>query len=100
MNTNQYNVIIIGSGISGLYTALKLEQNCLGSKILLITKSGLGESNSYYAQGGIVAVLKDNKNDSVNSHIQDTLKAGAGLNDENTAAEGRRPSGGFEYEYQ
>lgn len=84
MKQSNYNVTIVGSGISGLYTALKLEQNCLGAKILLVTKSILEESNSYYAQGGMVAVLNDNKSDSVFSHIQDTLKAGAGLNDEKT----------------
>lgn len=91
MKYSKYSTVIIGSGISGLYTALKLEQNCSGKsgipaqhKILLITKSTLGESNSYYAQGGMVAVLKDNKNDSVQSHVQDTLIAGAGLSDENT----------------
>ena len=91
MKYSKYSTVIIGSGISGLYTALKLEQNCSGKpgipaqhKILLITKSTLGESNSYYAQGGMVAVLKDNKKDSVQSHVQDTLIAGAGLSDENT----------------
>ena len=84
MEKSKYSAVIVGSGISGLYTALKLEQNCFGSKILLITKSTLGESNSYYAQGGMVAVLKDNNADSVESHIKDTLVAGAGLNDENT----------------
>ena len=88
MKKSKYSTVIIGSGIAGLYTALKLAENCrLGipaqQKILLITKSVLGESNSYYAQGGMVAVLKDNKNDSVQSHINDTLVAGAGLNDEN-----------------
>ena len=84
MKYSQYNAVIIGSGISGLYTALKLEQNCSDAKILLVTKSTLGESNSYYAQGGIVAVLKDNKSDCVESHINDTLVAGAGLTDEKT----------------
>ena len=88
MKHSKYSTVIIGSGIAGLYTALKLAENCrLGipaqQKILLITKSVLGESNSYYAQGGMVAVLKDNKNDSVQSHVKDTLIAGAGLNDEN-----------------
>lgn len=78
-----YPVIIIGSGISGLYSALKLEQK-INKPVLLITKSELGESNSYYAQGGMVAVLKENKNDSVESHITDTIKAGAGLSEKNT----------------
>ena len=84
MKQSKYSTVIIGSGISGLYTALKIEQNCYGAKILLVTKSTLGESNSYYAQGGMVAVLNDNKNDSVKSHIKDTLIAGAGLTDEKT----------------
>ena len=84
MNTNEYSTVIIGSGISGLYTALKIEQNCSGAKILLITKSTLGESNSYYAQGGIVAVLKENIKDNIDSHLHDTLTAGAGLSDKNT----------------
>ena len=78
-----YNAIVIGSGISGLYTALKLNQNS-NSGVLLVTKSTLGESNSYYAQGGMVAVLKDNKKDSIESHIRDTLNAGAGLNETET----------------
>ena len=84
MEQSKYSAVIVGSGISGLYTALKLEQNCSGARILLVTKSTLGESNSYYAQGGIVAVLKDNTADSISSHVQDTLKAGAGLNNEDT----------------
>lgn len=83
MKKQNYPVIIIGSGISGLYSALKIEQK-INNKILLITKSELGESNSYYAQGGMVAVLKENKNDSVKSHVSDTLKAGAGLSEQET----------------
>lgn len=83
MENLYYPVIIVGSGISGLYSALKIEQK-INRKILLITKSEIGESNSYYAQGGMVAVLKDNKNDSVQLHVDDTLKAGAGLSEKNT----------------
>lgn len=83
MKKLNYPVIVIGSGISGLYSALKIEQK-INKKILLITKSELGESNSYYAQGGMVAVLKENKNDSVKSHVEDTLKAGAGLSEKET----------------
>ena len=80
MKSSKYSAIVIGSGIAGLYSALKIEQQAnLPDGILLITKSELGESNSYYAQGGMVAVLKENKNDSVEAHIKDTLKAGAGL---------------------
>ncbi|MEM0951989.1 MAG: L-aspartate oxidase [Cyanobacteria bacterium P01_H01_bin.74] len=70
-------VVVIGSGISGLYTALKLAEK--GIKSLLVTKSALEESNSRYAQGGIATVLPENAVDSVELHVQDTLKAGAGL---------------------
>ena len=85
MKYSKYSAVVIGSGIAGLYAALKIEQQSeLPDGILLITKSKLGESNSYYAQGGMVAVLKDNKNDSVESHVTDTIKAGAGLSELNT----------------
>lgn len=80
MKYSKYSAVIAGSGIAGLYAALKIEQQLdLPDGILLITKSNLSDSNSYYAQGGMVAVLKDNEKDSVDSHIADTLKAGAGL---------------------
>lgn len=82
---SKYSAVIIGSGISGLYAALKIEQQTdLPDGILLITKSKLGESNSRYAQGGMVGVLKENKFDSTESHIKDTLRAGAGLSELNT----------------
>lgn len=85
MKYSKYSTVIIGSGIAGLYAALKIEQQVkLPDGILLITKSRLGESNSRYAQGGMVAVMKDNKSDSVASHISDTIKAGAGLSEFNT----------------
>lgn len=82
MKHSKYSAVIIGGGIAGLYAALKIAQkNKLPDGLLLITKSKLGESNSRYAQGGIVAVLEDNKKDSTSLHISDTLKAGAGLSD-------------------
>jgi len=82
MKYSKYSVAIIGSGIAGLYAALKISQKCdLPDGLLLITKSKLGESNSRYAQGGIVAVLKENKKDSPSLHISDTIKAGAGLSE-------------------
>lgn len=85
MKYSKYSAVIVGSGIAGLYAALKIEQQLdLPDGILLITKSNLSDSNSYYAQGGMVAVLKDNENDSVDSHIGDTLKAGAGLTEFDT----------------
>ena len=85
MKYSKYSTIIVGSGIAGLYAALKIEQQAkLPDGIMLITKSKLGESNSKYAQGGMVAVLKENKCDSTESHISDTIKAGAGLSEFNT----------------
>lgn len=82
MKYSEYSVVIVGSGAAGLYAALKLSQEIeLPDGILLVTKSGLGESNSLYAQGGIVGVIHQNPEDSVNCHVQDTLKAGAGLCD-------------------
>lgn len=84
MKHSKYSAVIIGGGIAGLYAALKIaEQSELKDGLLLITKSKLGESNSRYAQGGIVAVLSENKKDSTSLHVSDTLKAGAGLSDFN-----------------
>ena len=85
MKYSKYSAVIIGSGIAGLYAALKIDQQVnLPDGLLLITKSKLGESNSMYAQGGIVGVMKENKADSTASHISDTIKAGAGLSEFNT----------------
>lgn len=84
MKYSKYSAVVIGSGIAGLYAALKISQKSeLKDGLLLVTKSKLGESNSRHAQGGIVAVLKENKKDSVCLHVSDTIKAGAGLSDFN-----------------
>lgn len=83
MKHSEYSVVIVGSGAAGLYAALKVSrQISLPDGVLLITKSSLGESNSKYAQGGIVGVVHQNPSDSIESHVADTLKAGAGLSDE------------------
>lgn len=83
MKHSEYSVVIVGSGAAGLYSALKISrQMSLPDGVLLLTKSVLGESNSKYAQGGIVGVVHQNPLDSVESHVADTLKAGAGLTDE------------------
>ncbi len=76
MNTSdyQFDVLIVGSGASGLSLALRLPESL---SIGLIAKGPLNEGNSYYAQGGISAVL--DAEDSIDSHIADTLDAGAGL---------------------
>ena len=67
-------VIVVGSGIAGLVAALELAR---AHAVTLVTKSRLAESNTRYAQGGIAAVMT--AEDSVAEHIQDTLRAGAGL---------------------
>lgn len=73
----QYDVLIIGGGAAGLTLALHLASQ---ARIALISKSVLTESATRYAQGGISAVL--DKSDSLESHIIDTVNAGAGLCDE------------------
>lgn len=65
--------LIIGSGIAGLYSALKLSE--LG-EVCVLTKGDKNESNSSYAQGGIAAVISEK--DSFAAHYNDTVKAGAG----------------------
>ncbi|MGG1878680.1 L-aspartate oxidase [Paenibacillus cisolokensis] len=68
------DVIVIGSGIAGLYTSILASAT---HRVLLITKKSLLESNTRYAQGGIAAVTAED--DSPAYHRQDTLLAGAGL---------------------
>lgn len=68
------DVLVIGSGIAGLFTAIKASEQ---RSVLMITKKSLLESNTRYAQGGIAAVIAED--DSPAYHLQDTLVAGAGL---------------------
>jgi L-aspartate oxidase len=72
----QYDVIIIGAGVAGLYAASHLPKE---KKVLIINKRETFKCNSFYAQGG-VALSKDA--DDIPFHIKDTLDAGAGLCDE------------------
>tara|TARA_B110000037_G_scaffold222969_1_gene300950 strand:- start:1299 stop:2852 length:1554 start_codon:yes stop_codon:yes gene_type:complete len=74
------DVLIIGTGISGLSFAIKLAQNDPGISITLISKDQVSEGNTKYAQGGI-AVVSDFEKDSFKKHIQDTLLAGDGTCD-------------------
>lgn len=71
------DVLVIGSGISGLSYALKIALRHPEAKITLVTKAQEDESNTKYAQGG-VAVVSDFENDSFDKHIEDTLRAGDG----------------------
>ena len=74
---SEYDVLIIGSGTAGLTLALQLADN---ARVAILSKDQLKESASLYAQGGISVVL--DQADSIESHINDTLIAGAGLCDE------------------
>jgi len=70
------DVLIIGSGAAGMTTALQLSKNG-NHNIALLCKDIVSEGSTYYAQGGVAAVLDEY--DSIESHINDTLDAGAGL---------------------
>ena len=70
--------LIIGSGIAGLSLSIKLAEKYPEKKITVITKTSEEESNTSYAQGGIAVVL-NKVTDSFDKHIEDTLRAGAGL---------------------
>lgn len=72
-----YDVIVVGSGISGLYAALYAKRS--GLKVALVCKSNPLRSNSAVASGGINAVLSSTENDSFQSHIRDTLAGADGL---------------------
>ncbi len=86
MNTECFDIVIVGTGAAGLTVALELaeakqtstQQSKNKPTIALISKGPLNEGSTLYAQGGIAAVLDEDK-DSIASHIQDTLNAGAGL---------------------
>ena len=72
----QVDFLVIGSGVAGLSYALKVADH---GSVAIITKKESAESNTNYAQGGIAAVVDEA--DSVESHVQDTMDAGAGLCD-------------------
>ncbi|GAB3374727.1 L-aspartate oxidase [Spongiibacter taiwanensis] len=72
---HSHDVLVIGSGAAGLTLALKLAQQ--GISVAVICKGETNQGSTYWAQGGIAAVLDDH--DSVDSHVQDTLDAGGQL---------------------
>ncbi|MDP1681653.1 MAG: L-aspartate oxidase [Burkholderiales bacterium] len=75
--SHSFDVLIVGSGLAGLTTALHLADQ---RRVGIITKRRLLDGASDWAQGGIAAVLA--ADDSIEAHVQDTLIAGAGLCDE------------------
>jgi heterodisulfide reductase subunit A-like polyferredoxin len=77
-----YDFVVVGSGIAGLTYALKVAEY---GKVAVITKEGLSEGCTVYAQGGVCAVL--DPLDSVENHVRDTIIAGNYLNDERCAFE-------------
>lgn len=73
---HQYDYIIVGSGIAGLYSALLAKQH---GSVLITTKGSIDDCNTKYAQGGIAAAI--GRRDSPELHFQDTIAAGDGLCD-------------------
>ncbi|OFI39710.1 L-aspartate oxidase [Arthrobacter sp. SW1] len=92
-------LIVVGSGIAGLYSALLAAEG--GADVVLLSKGALADSNTYFAQGGISAVLDEPApGDTVAAHIADTLKAGGGHCDEDAVrvlcTEARRDIAGLQ----
>jgi len=76
MNSFDFDVVIVGSGLAGLSAALHLAPT---HRVAVVTKRALADGSSGWAQGGIAAVM--DRSDSFESHVDDTLVAGAGLSD-------------------
>ncbi len=76
---HHFDVLVIGSGAAGLTAALTLAQT---HKVAVLAKGGLSDGATSWAQGGIAAVLEPG--DTFESHIDDTMIAGAGLNNRQT----------------
>lgn len=77
----KYDILVIGSGIAGMMAAIEAKE--LGSNIAIVTKKSPMANNSFMAKGGINAALNNMEDgDSIEHHIQDTLKGGVGIADE------------------
>ncbi len=73
------DVLVVGSGISGLSYAIKISEKMPDAKIIIVTKADEDESNTKYAQGGL-AVVTNFDSDNFQKHIDDTMRAGDGEN--------------------
>ncbi len=80
MQQHQYDALVIGSGAAGLAVALNLPDT---TRVAILSKGDLSAGSTYWAQGGIAAVLDEG--DSLDNHLGDTLNAGAGLCNEQAA---------------
>ncbi len=78
LNEPRHDVIVVGSGIAGLRASVELAEK--GARVAVLTKDSPTDSNTGYAQGGIAAALSED--DRIEFHLQDTLRAGDGLCDE------------------
>jgi len=67
-------VVVVGAGAAGLYTALRVARE--GAHVMLVSATPLAESSSYWAQGGLAAAL--GSDDSPERHLKDTITAGRG----------------------
>jgi L-aspartate oxidase len=74
----EVDVLVMGSGLSGVRAAL--EARTYVPRVLVLTKSRISESSSFYAQGGIAAAVSEE--DSIEAHVRDTLRVGCELNRE------------------
>ena len=80
MYNKHTDVLIIGTGLSGLFAALNIDPKY---HVTLLSKTKVGNSNSSLAQGGIACEYNENK-ELHESHIQDTMRAGVYFNEENS----------------
>lgn len=81
MTDGSFDLVVVGSGIAGLYAALQAHEH--GASVLLVTKGAIDEASTRHAQGGIAAAV--GPGDSPDAHLADTIAAGAGLVDEEAA---------------
>jgi len=79
MSVFKSDILILGSGVAGLTSAIKIAKNLPEKKVLVLTKAADNETNTKYAQGGIASVW--DKLDSFEDHVKDTMIAGDFLSD-------------------